>query len=108
MSSGRLLMYRFSVCDRVRSDHLVDHTMTTLADRLMDEAMAEPVEGNTPEARAKVRWLQGYKTGKRVQLGRLLQYLDKMEIYNLESAEHQAPFKLPYRELRAMILDEFK
>jgi hypothetical protein len=101
-------MYSICVHYRVCFNHLVGDIMTTLADKLMDEAMAEPVEGNTPEARAKVRWLQGYKTGKRVQLGRLLQYLDSLEIYNLESADHKAPFRLPYRELRDMILEQFR
>jgi len=100
-------MYRFHLYDFVCSHSLVDNLMSLLVDKLMAEDLAIVVDGSTPEARLKARWLQGYKTGKRVQVGRLLKFLDDMEIYNIESAEHQSPFKLPYRELREMILEKF-
>lgn len=78
------------------------------ADTLMAVDLQQELDGDTPEKRLKARWLQGYKTGKRIQRQRLLDLLDKLEIYNLETATHQSPFRMPYRELRELIMEEIK
>jgi hypothetical protein len=74
----------------------------------MKEDMMQVLDGNTWEKQLKARWLQGYKTGKRVQRERLLKLLDSLEIYYLETETHQPPFRMSYRELRDLIKEQLK
>lgn len=77
-------------------------------DQRFEADLLVQVDGDTENKLLKARWLQGYQTGKKVQMERIMALLDSLDIYGVETATHQRPFVLRYTELKELIQEDLK